>query len=105
MDQPSKPYKGFTLVDFSQRLIGRFGKRREEPSPPANEACSSTVETMEDQPSSSTVWEANTYEEETLAALQGASITHQYMIKNPSLFISTNTLDGYISLHTVDLEQ
>ena len=59
------------LVKFSQRLIGRFGKRREEPSPPVDEACTSTAETMEEKPSSSTVWEANTYEEETLAALQG----------------------------------
>ena len=37
-----------TLVDFSQILIGRFGKRREEPSPPVDEACTSTIETMEE---------------------------------------------------------
>ena len=37
-----------TLVEFSQRLIRRFGRRREKPSPPANEACTSTVETMEE---------------------------------------------------------
>ena len=60
---------------------------------------------MEEQPSSSSVWEANTYEEENLAALQGASNFHQGMIENPSLVISANNLDGSISLHAVDPEQ
>ena len=37
-----------TLVEFSQRLIRRFGKRREEPSPPEDRACTIVVETMEE---------------------------------------------------------
>ena len=59
-----------TLAEFSQRMVRRFEKRREEPSPLVDEACTSAIETMEKKPSSSTVWEANTYEGETLAALQ-----------------------------------
>ena len=93
-----------TLAEFSQRMNKIFGKRREEPSPPVDGACTNTIETMEEQPSSSTVWEAKTYEEETLAALQGASKFPQGMIKNPSLVILVNTLDGSTSLHTVELE-
>ena len=85
-------------------MIRGFGKKREKPSPQADEAYTSAVETMEEQPSSSTVWEANTYEEETLVALQGASIFHQGMIKNPSLVFSTNSLDGSTSLHAVNLD-
>ena len=86
-------------------MIKRFWKRREGPSPPAEEACTSVAVSMEEQPSSSAVWEANTYEEETLAALQGASKFHQGMLKCPSLIISANIMDGSTSLHTVDLEQ
>ena len=105
VDQPFIHTRVSTLVEFSQRLIERFFKRREEPSPPVIEACTSAVETMEEEPSSSTVWEANTYEEETLAALKGASKFHQGMTKNPSLVISANTLDGSTSLHAAELEQ
>ena len=39
-----------TLVDFSQRLIRIFGQRREEPSPPIEEAHTNTVIVMEKQP-------------------------------------------------------
>ena len=35
-----------TLAEFSQRMISRFGKNREDPSPPFDEACNSTIETM-----------------------------------------------------------
>ena len=93
------------IVEFYQRLIRTFGKGEENPSSPVEEACTSVVVTMEEQPSSSEVWEANTYEEETLAALQGASKFHQGMLKCPSLVISAKILDGSTSLHNVDLEQ
>ena len=93
-----------TLADFSQRMIRRFGKRGEDPSPLVDGACNNIVKTMEEHPSSSITWEANAYEEETLAALQGASTFHQGVIKYPSLIILENTLDGYTSLHVVDLE-
>ena len=37
-----------TLADFSQRMIRRFGQKREESSPLVDEACTSTIETMEE---------------------------------------------------------
>ena len=37
-----------TLVEFSQRLIRKFGKKEEKPSPPVEEACTSAVVTMEE---------------------------------------------------------
>ena len=37
-----------TLANFSQRLIKIFGQKREEPSPPVDEACTRAIETMEE---------------------------------------------------------
>ena len=72
-----------TLADFSQRMIKRFGKRREEPSPPVDEACTSAVESMEEQPSSSTVEATNTVREEILAATQGSPKIYKGMHEFP----------------------
>ena len=57
-----------TLADFSQMLIRRFGKRREETSPPAEEAHTSAVTIMERHPRSSAVRASSTFGEETLVA-------------------------------------
>ena len=60
---------------------------------------------MAEQPSSSAVWEANMFQEETLAAPQNASKFHQGILKFPSLVISTNLMEESTLLHTTDLEQ
>ena len=88
-----------TLVDFSQILIRRFGQRREEPSPPVEEAHTSVVIVMEEQPSSIEIETSNTIEEETLAATQDSSKNLQGMPK--FLFL----MEGCISLHADFLEQ
>ena len=61
-----------TFVKFTQRLIRKFRKeesKEEKPSPPLEETCTSAVTTLGEQPSTSAVGEANTLEEETLAAI------------------------------------
>ena len=76
--------------DFTQKVIKRFDKEKskeEKPSPPWEEAYTSAIITMEEQPSSSAVGEANTWEEETLVAMQETSKCHKGMPKFPSLII------------------
>ena len=89
-----------TLAEFSQRLIRKFGKGKEKPSPPLEEACTSAVTTLEEQPSCSAVKEDNIFEKGALAYT-----SHQGMPEFPSLFISANHMKGSTSLHVFDLEQ
>ena len=68
-----------TLADFSQRLIRRFGQKREEPSPPVVEAHTSTVIVMGKKPSSLAIEASRTIEKDILAATQYSFETLQGM--------------------------
>ena len=78
-----------TLAEFSQKMIRIFCQRREEPSPLVEEAYTSTVTVMEEQPSCSAREEGKIVEEGDLAYT-----SHQGMLEFPSLVISVNPMKG-----------
>ena len=93
-----------TFVEFTQRLIRKFGKEKseeEKPLPPPEETCTNVDTTMEEQPSSSIIGRVYTLEEGTLAALQEVTKHHQGMQIFPHSIVAANYFDqcGYLLLH------
>ena len=104
-----------TLAEFSQKLIKKFDRRRsgkEESSPPLEESWTNTITLMEEQPHTSVVGAANTFEDGTLATLQEIPKSHQGMKIFPLSIIAAKPFEScgnfllydQGSNHTADLE-
>ena len=75
------------------KTFDREISKDKKPTPPWEETCTSSITTLEEQPSTSENGVAISLEERTIVAIQGALKFHQGMNEVP-LSISENILEG-----------